>query len=93
MQSGRAKAAHWALEFAPAQAMTPDPLMGWTTMRDTTRQVRLAFETQQEAEAYAQKHGIAYEVLAPRPRRIKPRAYAANFAHARRMPFTPSSGA
>ncbi|MEN8197347.1 MAG: NADH dehydrogenase ubiquinone Fe-S protein 4, partial [Pseudomonadota bacterium] len=29
MQSGRAKADDWVLEFEPEDAMTPDPLMGW----------------------------------------------------------------
>jgi len=50
--------------------------------------VRLAFDTREEAVAYAQRHGIAFEVLSrPEHRRIV-RAYADNFAYSRREPWT-----
>ena len=91
MSSGRAKTKHWVLEFVPAAAMTPEALMGWNTMRDTTRQVQLRFETQDAAEAYAQKKGIAYELHVPHERVYTPKSYAANFAFSRQLPFAKSS--
>jgi len=88
MQSGKAKTKEWVLEFEPASARRPDPLMGWTVTGDTRGQVRLAFDTREEAAAYAQRHGIAFEVLSqPEHKRIV-RAYADNFAYSRREPWT-----
>jgi hypothetical protein len=88
MQSGKAKTQEWVLEFEPAAAKVSDPLMGWTQTRDSNGQVRLVFETQDEAVAYATRHGIAFEVLTRKdpPKIIK--AYADNFAFNRRQPWT-----
>jgi len=79
MQSGRATCDEWLLEFAPAQARRPDPLMGWAGSGDTQAQVVLRFATRAEAEAYAARHGIAATVHATAPRRLKLQAYADNF--------------
>lgn len=79
MQSGKALLGQWILEFAPAEARRPDPLMGWTGSGDTQVQVVLKFDTQAEAQAYAEKHGIAAEIHATPPRRLKLQAYADNF--------------
>ena len=61
MQSGKAKSRDWRLEFEPASARTLDPLMGWTSSTDMNGQVRLSFETKEEAVAYAERHGITFE--------------------------------
>jgi hypothetical protein len=88
MQSGKANTRTWTLEFAPASARRSDPLMGWTTSTDMKGQVRLAFDTCEEAVAYAQRHGIAFEVLAEADAKKTPRAYADNFAFHRKQPWT-----
>jgi hypothetical protein len=88
MQSGKAKTHLWVLEFEPAAARQSDPLMGWTVTGDMNGQVRLRFETREEAVQYAQAHGIAFEVLADKtPKRIV-KAYADNFAFGRKQPWT-----
>ena len=88
MQSGRANTRLWELHFEPAAARTHDPLTGWTQSTDTNGQVRLAFDTREEAIAYAQRHGIAFEVLADTtPKRIV-KSYADNFAFQRKQPWT-----
>ena len=79
MQSGKARLAEWILEFAPAEARRADPLMGWAGSGDTQAQVRLRFESSEEAQAYATRHGIAAQVHATPPRRLKLQAYADNF--------------
>ena len=79
MQSGRLGTRHWRLEFAPDKPRTIDPLMGWTSSADTRTQVKLKFDTEEEAIAYCEKHNIPYEVENPHSRRIKPKAYADNF--------------
>ena len=88
MQSGKAKTQDWVLEFEPAAARKPDPLMGWTQSSDMDGQVRLAFDTRDEAIAYCQNRGIAFQVFEPKtPKRII-KTYADNFAAGRKIPWT-----
>jgi len=83
MQSGWAKTQDWALEFDQTQVRQADPLMGWTGGGDTQTQVKLTFDTREEAIAYAERAGIQYDVELPQVRRIKPKAYADNFKYGR----------
>ncbi len=79
MQSGRRGAWSWWLEFEPADAQRPDPLMGWAGSSDTRRQLNLKFATLDAAKAYAEANGIAYGVVpAPKPA-LKLQAYSDNF--------------
>jgi hypothetical protein len=79
MQSGKALLDQWVLEFVPAEAKKPDPLMGWAGSGDTQQQVTLKFPDLDEAKAYAERYGIEAEVHATPPRRLKIQAYADNF--------------
>ena len=88
MQSGRSKAKNWVLEYEPAGARRPEPLMGWVAAADTSQQIRLTFESEAEAVAYADRKGIDYLVLKPRERKIQRKSYADNFAVNRRMSWT-----
>ena len=90
MQSGTAKTHHWVLEFAPASAREVDPLMGWTSSRDTQSQVRLRFESKEAALEYAEEHGIDAVAQEPKTRRpnIRPGGYGENFATGRRGAWT-----
>ncbi len=84
MQSGKGKTKEWVLDFEPARARRPDSLMGWWGGGDTlSTQVSLRFETREEAEAYARKHGIDYAVASPTPAKLKIKAYADNFRYDR----------
>jgi len=83
MQSGKANTRKWRLEFRAESARRPDPLMGWTSIDGTKSQIRLEFDTKEQAVAYAQKHGIDAKVFEPRERSLKLRAYSDNFAHNR----------
>jgi len=90
MQSGTAKTREWVLEFAPASAREVDPLMGWTSSDDTQAQVRLRFDSQDAAEAYAKSNGIQYDVQLPKTRKplIRARGYGENFATDRKGAWT-----
>ena len=88
MQSGLAKTRDWILEFEPASARAPDPLTGWTTSGDMRGQIRLSFETEAEAIAYAQRNGIPFRLMEPQPAKKQLKAYADNFAIVRRYPWT-----
>src|SRR5687768_13616827 len=88
MQSGKAKAAEWVLEFEPASARRSDPLMGWTQSTDMNGQVRLTFETSEDAVRYAQQHGIAFQLIDPKAATRIIKAYSDNFAFNRKVPWT-----
>ena len=90
MSSGSAKTHHWLLEFAPSEAREVDPLMGWTSSSDTQAQVRLKFDTREQAIEYAQEHGIDAVVQEPNRRKPNLRAggYGENFETGRRGAWT-----
>jgi hypothetical protein len=79
MQSGRARTDCWMLEFEPAEAKKPDPLMGWAGSGDTRQQVKLGFPSLDAAKAYAEAQGIAVHVVPAPERKLKLQAYADNF--------------
>jgi len=83
MQSGWAGSGAWRLEFEQSEQRRPDPLMGWSGSADTSAQVRLHFDTREEAIAYAERNGIAYDLEDKLVRTIKPKAYADNFRFGR----------
>ena len=87
-QSGQAKTKHWVLEFPPEFAPQIDPLMGWTGTRDTRRQVRLWFGTQDEAVAYAEKNGIPFLLEESRQASRKIISYSDNFKSTRLIRWT-----
>lgn len=79
MQSGLAKTKSWLLVWEPAANQAPEPLMGWNTQKDTTRQVRLRFPSELKAIEYAQKQGLEFEIIEPHTPAFKPKSYADNF--------------
>jgi ETC complex I subunit-like protein len=82
-QSGTAATRKWILEYEPASKREPDPLMGWSSARDTLNQVRLRFDTLEEAIAFADKKKLDYTIIEPHPRTAKAKAYADNFKYDR----------
>jgi hypothetical protein len=79
MQSGRGNSQRWILEVPPELRNPAEPLMGWTSSLDTKEQVRMSFTTREAAIAYAEKHGIAYEVVEPPATRPKKKSYSDTF--------------
>jgi len=88
MQSGPARTKEWVLEYEPEAPREIDPLMGWTSSRDMNAQIRLSFETKDEAVAYAERNGIAYRLVEPKPRVSVRKSYADNFRFGRRGSWT-----
>ena len=90
MQSGQAKSKTWILEFAPANARSVDPLMGWTSSNDMSSQVRLTFESKQAAIDYASDNSIEAVVQEPKLRQhnVRKMGYSENFSTKRREVWT-----
>lgn len=83
MQSGQAKTKEWVFEYDPASPREIEPLMGWTSSSDTLSQVRIFFETMEEAVAFAKENGIPYQVFLPNKRDLIKKSYAENFRYGR----------
>ena len=88
MQSGTAGAGNWVLQFEPGERERNDPLMGWWGNRDTQGQVRLRFDTREEAVAYCEREDIAYRVEEPTEVRRRTMSYSDNFKFNRTAPWT-----
>jgi hypothetical protein len=87
-QSGQANTHEWILEYGQSQPRRSDPLMGWTGSGDTQSQLRLKFPSREEAVAYADREGVAYDLELPVERIRKPKAYADNFRFDRKQNWT-----
>jgi len=88
MQSGKAKTHRWVLDFEPEVAKSVEPLMGYTSSSDMKQQVRLYFDTQEDAVAYARRHNIPHRVEKSQNRVVRGAAYADNFRFNRVAPWT-----
>lgn len=88
MQSGKAKTQRWVLDYEPEVPKSVEPLMGYTSSADMKQQVRLYFDTQEEAVAYAERHNIPHRVEKARSRVVRGSAYADNFRFNRVAPWT-----
>lgn len=78
-QSGKAKTGRWTLEYERQEALRPDPLTGWAGSGDTETQIRLSFDSKDEALAYAKAKGLEVHLVPAPPVALKLQAYADNF--------------
>jgi hypothetical protein len=88
MQAGLSATRLWVLELAPAAPREPDPLMGWISAQDTTRQICLRFEAVERALDYAAQQGLDVDVEAPQSPSHSPKTYESNFALDRPVPWS-----
>ena len=88
-QSGLGRTKHWLLEFDQTEPRETEPLMGWTSSGDMRQQLKLGFDTEAEAVAYAEREGIAYRVEPThKPAVRKGLSYSDNFKFNRTAPWT-----
>ena len=78
MQSGKARTKFWVLEFEKTNS-SKDFVMGWTSSSNTNEQVKLKFETQEQAIKYAMQNNIQFELIAPKNNKLIIKSYADNF--------------
>ena len=88
MQSGLARTKLWALVFEPETKREIEPLMGWTSSGDMRQQIRLWFDSKEEAIAYASREGIAFRVEEPHEVQRRMQAYSDNFKFNRVGPWS-----
>ncbi|MFY9628463.1 MAG: ETC complex I subunit [Methylocystis sp.] len=84
-QSAPGAGKSWTLRYDSESARAIDPLMGWTSSSDMKAQIKLTFDTKEEAIAYAERNGIPYRVEEPKPSTAKRRiaSYSDNFKTSR----------
>ena len=78
-QSGRARDGKWTLEFERQQPQRPDPLTGWSGSGETETQVRISYNTKEEALANSKANGFTVHLVPAPPETLKIQAYADNF--------------
>ena len=78
-QSGKAKAGRWVLELEREQPLRPDPQTGGSGSGGTGTQLRIAFNSMDEAIAYATRKGLAFHLVPAAPTTLKIQTYADNF--------------
>ncbi|VAV99578.1 hypothetical protein MNBD_ALPHA06-1342 [hydrothermal vent metagenome] len=88
MQSGKAKTKIWILEFDRQTARKIDPLTGWTGSNDMLSQVKMRFESAQDAERYATRHGISYKLIEKTKPVRQSKSYSDNFSADKRQSWT-----
>ena len=88
MQSGKGKSKNWVLLHVRQSGRGIDPLMGYSSSSDMQAQVRLTFDTKEEAETYARRQGLAYRIEAPHDAEVKRSVYTDNFQSGRKTPWT-----
>jgi hypothetical protein len=53
--------------------------MGWTSSSNTGEQIKLKFETQEQAIAYAKENNIQFDLTTHKKNKLIIKAYADNF--------------
>ncbi len=76
-QSG-AGSAKWMLEFIPKDKKIDD-VMGWTSASDTMHEVKINFDTEEEAVRFAKKNHYDFEVIISHKSKMIKKNYADNF--------------
>lgn|ERR1712070_1112766 len=80
-QQGMGNTKKWILKFDETEKKWYNPLMGWTSGKQTSKQIELSFLTEEEAIAYAERQGLQYNVRKPETRKKFVKSYASNFKY------------
>ena len=88
MQSGLGKTKQWLAEYISEKDKTKDSLMGWNSSSDTKEQIKIFFDTKEQAIEWAKKNNYQYFIEEPKSKKIKPKNYASNFGINRKESWT-----
>ena len=79
MQSGFKKTKLWLAEYISEVEKVKDSLMGWNSSLDTKSQIKLFFDTKEQAIEWAKKNNSQFFVEKTKPKKNKTKSYASNF--------------
>ena len=88
MQSGQRNTKKWLAEYISDTEQVKDTLMGWNSSLDTKSQIKVFFDTKEQAITWAKKNNYQFYVEEPKIKKIKPKSYASNFDINRKDPWT-----
>lgn len=79
MQSGKRNTKNWIVEISNPGSRYVENLMGWTASTDTTQQIKLHFQTMEDAIRYVKSNFKDFEIRLPNMSIITPKSYSENF--------------
>ncbi len=90
MQSGTGNTDQWVLEFDQNDHKQIDQVMSWVGSSDTNSQIKLRFETKEEATQYANTNNLLFFIDAGSEKKmnIRKNGYGDNFDYNRKRPWT-----
>lgn len=88
MQSGLGRTKKWILEFQKEKNKFKESLMGWIGSSDTSEQVRLYFESVEDAINFANKNKIEYNLVSGTKKKYSAKSYSDNFKFDRKDKWT-----
>ena len=88
MQSGLKKTKMWIIDFEFDPSLQKDVLMGWNSSKTTTKQLKLNFDSLDDAILWCQKNSYQYRVVDQTYKPVKPKSYASNFSNNRKTSLT-----
>ena len=88
MQSGLGETKQWLAEYVNEKDKIKDNLMGWNSSLDTKEQIKMFFDTKEQAIEWSKKNNEQFIVIEPKERKIKPKNYASNFDMNRKESWT-----
>ena len=78
MQSGNGKTKRWILEYID-DSISINPLMGWESSSNTLSELKLFFDTKDQAIEYANKNKIEFILIENNQRSFVKKSYTDNF--------------
>ena len=78
MQSGVGKTKKWILEYID-ESISINPLMGWESSSNTLSELKLSFDTKDQAIEYANKNKIEFVLIVNNQRSFVKKSYTDNF--------------
>ena len=78
MQSGSGKTKRWILEYVD-DSISINPLMGWESSSNTLSELKLFFDTKDQAIEYANKNKIEFILIENNQRSFVKKSYTDNF--------------
>ena len=88
MQSGIGKTKKWLAEYISDEETVKDHLMGWNSSADTKTQIKVFFDTKEQAIVWAKNNDYHYFIEEPKIKKVMIKSYASNFAMNRKDSWT-----